>query len=235
MEMPIAPRLLGLLAFGFLLGLQHALDPDHVVAVSTLVSETKSLRRSSLLGALWGLGHTTTLLLAGLVVLLLKVAIPERVALSFEFLVGILLVILGGDVVRRVWQERPHVHLHTHADGTTHIHLHSHRHGPDHHHGHRSYMVGLVHGLAGSAALLLLVLGTVEQLSLGILFILVFGLGSILGMLVTSTAIALPFTLLGRMARVDRSLRLAAGTISILLGVAIMVEIGWFEGLLRPP
>ncbi len=233
MDIGIAPHLIGLLGFGFLLGLQHALDADHVVAVSTLVSETKNLRRSSLLGALWGLGHTTTLLVAGLAVLLLKIAIPERLALSFEFMVGILLVLLGGDVLRRLWQQRPHIHPHTHADGTTHVHLHGHAHGPHHHHAHRSFLVGLVHGLAGSAALLLLVLATVESVGQGILFILVFGLGSILGMWATSTLIALPFALLGRIARVDRALRLVAGTVSILLGVTIMVRIGWFEGLLR--
>lgn len=235
------PQAFTLLSLGLVLGLEHALDADHVVAVSTLVSQTKSLRRSSIFGILWGMGHTTTLFVVGLVILLFKLTIPQKLALSFEFLVGIVLVLLGVDVLRKVLQGRVHLHPHTHPDGTTHVHLHAHDrpHGEPHdqpeesahHHHHRSFLVGLVHGLAGSSALMLLVLTTVESVWQGIFFILIFGVGSILGMMVTSTLIALPMKAVTNFARVDRGLRLAAGVISIVLGVLIMGRIGFVDGL----
>ncbi len=227
------PQAFTLLSLGLVLGLEHALDADHVVAVSTLVSQTKSLKRSSIFGILWGMGHTTTLFVVGLVILLFKLTIPQKLALSFEFLVGIVLVLLGADVLRKVLQGRVHLHPHTHADGTTHVHLHAHSQPEelDHHHHHRSFLVGLVHGLAGSSALMLLVLTTVESVWQGIFFILIFGLGSILGMMVTSTLIALPMKAATNFARLDRGLRLAAGAISIVLGLLIMGRIGFVDGL----
>ncbi len=231
------PQAFTLLSLGLVLGLEHALDADHVVAVSTLVSQTKSLKRSSLFGILWGMGHTTTLFVVGLVILLFKLTIPQKLALSFEFLVGIVLVLLGVDVLRKVVQGRVHLHPHTHPDGTTHVHLHAHdqpHEQPEesaHHHHHRSFLVGLVHGLAGSSALMLLVLTTVESVWQGIFFILIFGVGSILGMMVTSTLIALPMKAVTNFARLDRGLRLAAGAISIVLGMLIMGRIGFVDGL----
>jgi len=203
--------ILSLLGLGLLLGLEHALDADHVVAVSTLVSQTKSIKRSSLFGVFWGLGHTTTLFVVGLLILVFKLAIPPRLALSFEFLVGVMLVALGLDVLRKVWREDPHIHTHQHEDGVTHTHLHSHADDGGHHHQHRSFLVGLVHGLAGSSALMLLVLTTVDSVWLGVIFILVFGAGTIVGMLITSTLIALPFKWMTNFAGIDRILRLAAG------------------------
>jgi sulfite exporter TauE/SafE len=223
--------ILSLLGLGLLLGLEHALDADHVVAVSTLVSQTKSIKRSSLFGVFWGLGHTTTLFVVGLLILVFKLAIPPRLALSFEFLVGVMLVALGLDVLRKVWREDPHIHTHQHEDGVTHTHLHSHADDGGHHHQHRSFLVGLVHGLAGSSALMLLVLTTVDSVWLGVIFILVFGAGTIVGMLITSTLIALPFKWMTNFAGIDRILRLAAGVISVGLGVVIMIRIGFINGL----
>jgi sulfite exporter TauE/SafE len=223
--------ILSLLGLGLLLGLEHALDADHVVAVSTLVSQTKSIKRSSLFGVFWGLGHTTTLFVVGLLILVFKLAIPPRLALSFEFLVGVMLVALGLDVLRKVWREDPHIHTPQHEDGVTHTHLHSHADDGGHHHQHRSFLVGLVHGLAGSSALMLLVLTTVDSVWLGVIFILVFGAGTIVGMLITSTLIALPFKWMTNFAGIDRILRLAAGVISVGLGVVIMIRIGFINGL----
>ena len=155
---------LGVLGLGFVLGLKHALDPDHMVAVSTIVNESKSIRRSSLVGTFWGLGHTTSLLSAGIVVIALKVQISERIALWMEFAVALMLILLGVRAMLkplRGW--KLHIHRHTH-DGSTHSHGHVHRPGEDkHQHRHqirsgaRPFLVGMVHGMAGSAALMILV------------------------------------------------------------------------------
>ena len=216
---------LTLFGLGLVLGLQHALEADHVVAVSTLVSQTKSLKKSAVLGALWGLGHTLTLFIVGVGVLVFNLTIPDSLARLFEFFVGLLLTILGADLVRKVIRGEIHLHKHEHPEaGVVHTHLHSHSHSPIHHHTHRSFFVGLVHGLAGSGALVLLVLTTVQSVSEGVVFILVFGIGSILGMWLTSIIIALPFKFITRFERANSTLRVVAGIISIALGLMVMVE-----------
>ncbi len=180
------------LVLGFALGLKHALDPDHMVAVSTIVSESKSIARSSLVGTFWGLGHTMSLLLAGIAVIAFRIRIPERMALWMEFAVALMLVILGAKALLkplRGWNV--HIHRHSH-DGSSHIHLHLHRPGEEgaHHHRHligfgaRPFFVGMVHGMAGSAALMILVLATIPSALAGLLYIAVFGLGSVGGMLI---------------------------------------------------
>ncbi|NOZ64370.1 MAG: urease accessory protein UreH [Caldiserica bacterium] len=219
-----------LLALGFVLGLKHALDADHVVAVSTIVSQVKSIKKSSLFGAIWGVGHTTTLLLVGLLILILKIAIPDKVASSFEFIVGIVLVVLGIDVLRKVIRDKIHFHKHQHGE-VVHTHLHSHRKSFLHSHVHKSFLVGVVHGLAGSAALMLLVLTTIKSVFLGALYILIFGVGSILGMLVIGGIISLPFLFTAKSDRVNSTVKILAGTISILLGITIMYKIGFLGGL----
>lgn len=162
MDPPIATTLL----FGFLLGMEHALEADHVVAVSTMVSQTQSLFRASLTGISWGIGHTLTLLVAGLVVLFFKVNIPEGVALSLEFVVGVVLVSLGGEILWGYRRKKVHAHPHRHG-GRVHDHFHSYARSDDHGHDHhppsfgKACLVGMIHGLAGSAALMLLVLTTV--------------------------------------------------------------------------
>lgn len=216
---------LTLFGLGLVLGLQHALEADHVVAVSTLVSQTKSLKKSAVLGAVWGLGHTLTLFIVGAAVLLFNLAIPESLARLFEFFVGLLLTILGIDLVRKVLRGEIHLHEHEHPEeGVVHTHIHSHSHSPAHHHTQRSFFIGLVHGLAGSGALVLLVLTTVQSVSEGVVFILVFGVGSILGMWLTSIAIALPFKFISRFEKVNSTLGVVAGVISIALGVIVMLE-----------
>lgn len=212
-----------LLALGFILGLKHALDADHVVAVSTIVSQAKSLKKSSLFGAIWGVGHTTTLFLVGSVILSFKLVVPDRTALSFEFLVGIVLVLLGIDVLRKVIKDKVHLHKHKHDD-IVHIHIHSHKKSIFHKHTHKSFMVGLAHGLAGSAALMLLVLTTVKSIFQGLLYILVFGVGSILGMLIISGIIGLPFVLTAKFDKIHNGVKILAGTISIALGFIIMYD-----------
>jgi sulfite exporter TauE/SafE len=224
------PHLLSILGLGLLLGLKHALDADHVVAVSTIASQTKSLKKAARIGAFWGLGHTTTLLIAGIIVLSLGLTIPQRLGLGLEFIVGIMLVVLGGRVLWRIRSDQLHVHQHSH-DGATHVHLHAHANNPTHQHSHMSFAVGMVHGLAGSAALMLLVLATVRSLPLGIFYILIFGIGTMLGMAVVTMLISLPFLATARLGKVNQWLSLGAGVTSIALGCMTMVEIGMVQKL----
>jgi high-affinity nickel permease len=212
------------LGFGLLLGIEHALDADHVVAVSTITSENKSLKVSARVGSLWGIGHTLTLLLVGILVLGFKLTIPPRLALSLEFFVGIVLVFLGGAVLRNVFSQKVHIHEHQH-DHLTHEHPHSSK-EVAHEHRHRPLFIGMIHGLAGSSALMLLVLSTIPSFGLGILYIIVFGIGSIAGMLIISTLIGLPFVLTTQFYRLNRWLRILAGCVSIILGVVILFRIG---------
>ena len=220
-----------LLGFGFVVGLKHAFEADHLAAVSTIVSQTRSVKKSSIIGAIWGLGHTTTLLLVGLLLLAFKITIPNSLALSLEFLVGLVLVILGIDVLRKVVRERMHFHAHTHGS-KEHVHFHSHKSKNLHTHAHRSFLIGLVHGLAGSAALMLLVLATVDSVVKGLFYILIFGFGSVFGMLLMGGVIALPFLVTSKLDRVNQIVKTVAGAASIFLGVLIMYEIGITQGLL---
>lgn len=220
-----------LFGLGFVLGLKHALDADHVVALSTFVSQTRSLKQSSWFGISWGLGHTLTLLLVGLVILGFRLTVPEKLALAFEFLVGILLVGLGVNVIRKTLQGKYHLHVHEHGDAVVHTHLHAHRWSRLHSHAHASFAVGMVHGLAGSAALALLVLTTVQSVVAGLLFILVFGAGSILAMFITTTLIAVPLQVIGRRESMNTTINIVAGTASVLIGCFLMYEIGVVNAL----
>ncbi|MDP2683809.1 MAG: sulfite exporter TauE/SafE family protein [bacterium] len=217
-------QLLSIFGFGFVLGLEHALDPDHVVAVSTIVSQEKNFRKSTLLGMFWGAGHTATLLIVAMIVLLLKVTIPAKIALSFEFIVGIMLVILGINVFRKLFVHDFHWHRHEH-DAHLHAHLHSHKESPAHKHNHITFAMGMVHGLAGSAALMLLVVATLTSLWQGIIYVLIFGLGSVLGMMIVSGLIGLPFFLTKNIKKLNRAIQSIAGIVSITLGVIIMYQI----------
>lgn len=224
-------RTMALFGLGLVLGLKHALDADHVVALSTFVSQTRSLKRASWFGISWGMGHTLSLFLVGLVILVFRLTVPEKLALSFEFLVGIVLVGLGVNVIWKTLQGKHHFHSHEHGDTVKHAHLHSHRRSPLHDHAHASFVVGMVHGLAGSAALALLVLTTVQSVVAGLLFILIFGAGSILGMLITTTLLALPLKVVGRVESMSTVINLVAGTASVLLGFFLMYEIGVVNAL----
>jgi len=223
------------LAVGFVLGLRHALDPDHIVAVSTIVSECKSFRRSSLVGTFWGLGHTLSLLLVGLAVLSFKLNLSERMAVWLEFVVALMLVALGiravATAVRR-WKLHAHAHEH---DGQKHVHLHVHRPGEVdiHRHRHvlgigmRPFIVGMVHGLAGSAGLMLLVLATIPSALVGMVYIGVFGVGSIGGMFLMSSVISLPFLLVGRrLSLFGKVLQASVGVVSVVFGLYLIWQYG---------
>lgn len=219
------------LTLGFVLGLRHALDPDHLVAVSTIVSEHKSVVRSSLVGTFWGLGHTASLLAVGLVILMLRASIPEHLEPWMEAPVALMLIALGISTARKALRDRGlqiHTHTHSHDDGTPHTHLHLHaRTEHDHRHrlfriGRRPFVVGLVHGVAGSAALTLAVLTTIPSVALGLVYIAVFGVGSIGGMLLMSAMIGLPFAVTARrFSMINGGIRLFAGVLSVMFGLFI--------------
>src|SRR3954470_22694276 len=142
---------LSILALGFVLGIKHAIEPDHVIAVSTIASQSKKLFRSTLAGVFWGIGHTATLFIIGVILILMKGEIPEKWAMSLEFLVGIMLVYLGLTTITSF--KNIHVHHHKH-DGDDHKHVHSHQNSGEHKHKHQhqnvtyleSMLIGLVHG-----------------------------------------------------------------------------------------
>jgi ABC-type nickel/cobalt efflux system permease component RcnA len=226
--------LLAAFGLGLLLGFQHALDPDHLIAVSTIVSEHKSFKWASLIGAFWGLGHTTTLFIVGLLVVGLRLTIPPRLAGGLELLVAAMLIVLGINVLRRAFgTEKIHLHTHTH-NPETHTHVHAHDNPREGHaHAHplktmrRPFVVGMVHGLAGSAALMLLVLSTIDAPLAALIYIVIFGLGSIGGMLLLSGIISVPFVLTAqRFAAMNRSIRILAGVSSVVFGLFLGWEIG---------
>ena len=226
--------LLPALGLGFLLGLTHVLDADHVAAVGTLVSETRGLRRSSLLGASWGVGHSASLLGAGLLVLGLRLTTPPRLSAAAEFAVGLMLVGLGA---RAIWTVLREKRLHWHVqerDGVQHLHVHAHRVRGDAPHAHdhsfplarRSFLVGCLHGLAGSGPLTLLVLSTLSSPLAGLAYLGLFSLGSVAGMTLLSGLLSLPVAYaLRRSARLARQIRMAAGGISLVLGLVLAGEI----------
>jgi ABC-type nickel/cobalt efflux system permease component RcnA len=228
-------------------GLKHATEVDHVVAVSAIVSEQRNLLRSSLIGGLWGVGHTASLIIVGVIVLLLRIAIPEHVANWLEFGVALMIIGLGASALVRALRRRGDVHVHRHShDNVSHVHIHFHEYGTEHakakaSHSHaisragfKPFLVGAMHGLAGSAALTLLVLTQVNSVALGLLYLAVFGVGSIIGMLLMSGLIGLPFALTARrVSGVHYNLQTIAGAVSIIFGVWYAYEIGISSGLLK--
>jgi len=227
--------LISTLGLGLVFGLRHAMDPDHIMAVSTIVSETKSVRRSSLVGTCWGLGHMISLLIAGVLVIALKMQISDRMALRLEFTVALMLIALGVKAMLKSWRGwKLHVHRHTH-DGSTHTHLHVHHPGEEHQHRHRHligsgvrpFLVGMMHGMAGSAALMILVLATIPSAIAGLIYIAVFGLGSVGGMLIMSSLISLPFVFAKKYFRLlGEAMQLAVGLSSVAFGFFLVWQIG---------
>jgi sulfite exporter TauE/SafE len=221
--------ILTLLVFGFVLGLKHAVEADHLAAVSTIVADRKSILSSVFVGGFWGIGHTISLLIVGATVIFLKVQIPDSVAVKLEAAVGVMLVLLGLNALRKL-RKKDAIHIHTHShEGTQHIHIHTHdaeKKSVSHHLRQlspRSVAIGMVHGLAGSAALMLLIVPTIESPMLALLYIVVFGVGSIGGMMIMSLLIGLPmhFTA-GRFALFNKGMLCVAGLFSCFLGVYIV-------------
>jgi high-affinity nickel permease len=253
--------LLSIVALGFFLGMRHATDPDHVIAVTTIVSRQRSVRHAALIGALWGLGHTITILAVGSAIILFGLVIPPRVGLSMELSVGLMLILLGvlnlSGIMRWITEAvtplHPDHHEHSHGHGD-YVHSHPHSHSPGKH-GHaenatpigwmdstfgrlgvyqvvRPLIVGIVHGLAGSAAVALLVLTTIRVPSWAVFYLLVFGAGTVAGMMLITAAIAVPFKFSGsRFVRLNRGLGLASGFVSLAFGLFLVYQMGFVNGL----
>lgn len=225
------------LLFGVLFGLQHALEADHLAAVATLVARQDDARRVVRQGVFWGFGHTMTLLLFGGAVLVVGIVLPDSWVHGLEAAVGVMLVLLGADLLRRLRRESIHFHAHAHpapaAAPTTHFHAHSHRgesqphNAARHQHEHRpiplrALLVGMVHGLAGSAALVLLTLQQVGSPWAGLLYVLLFGLGSVVGMAALSWGISVPMRLSARhLTRAHRWLNISVALFSVGVGLNI--------------
>jgi sulfite exporter TauE/SafE len=229
--MNIGPDLstFSILSIGFVLGLQHATEADHLAAVSTIVSEKKNLLTASLVGGLWGIGHTISLFAVGVLVIFLKLQISSVTESRLEACVGLMLVLLGLNALRKLFKaSRVHLHSHEH-DGYLHSHVHVHRKDANEASHHRlsprSVVIGMVHGLAGSAALMLLIVPTINSSAIALLYILIFGIGSIGGMMAMSFLLGLPFHFTaGRFDFLNRGIRLAAGLFSLTLGFSIIYE-----------
>jgi cytochrome c biogenesis protein CcdA len=205
---------LSIVSLGFFLGMRHATDPDHVVAITTIVSREKSVKRAAWSGAVWGLGHTVTIVLVGGAIILFNVVIPVRLGLLMELSVGLMLVVLGVMNVTDTnhapqnWLSKKRITFTS------------------------PLLVGIVHGLAGSAAVALLVLTTIRTPGWAIAYLLVFGLGTVLGMVVVTTLLAMPFAYTSRQFKTtNRRLQLATGLISIGFGVLLTYKIGYLDGL----
>ena len=233
--------MLTLLGLGFVLGMRHALEADHAAAVASLATQHRSIFQTMKQGIVWGFGHTVTLFLFGSVVLIIGVVIPERFADALECAVGVMLVGLGLDVFRRMRKERLHFHLHQHPHAAPHFHAHSHAPGmahtrEAHQHAHptgfpyRAFMIGLMHGMAGSAALILLTLNTAMSPSMAISYMVIFGVGSILGMGLLSAVIAIPLWYSSRsLTWAHHSLQRVVGIGTMMLGVYVISQHShWF-------
>jgi high-affinity nickel-transport protein len=250
------------MVLGFFLGMRHATDPDHVIAVTTIVARQKTPSGATAIGAAWGVGHTLTILVVGGGIILFGWVIPPRIGLSMEFSVGLMLIVLGimnltGLLryfgARQVSPRVVHQHTHPHSHGD-YVHTHAHSHDPEAHphkpertplswldrhlsglHLYqitRPLFVGIVHGLAGSAAVALLVLTTIRSPRWGVWYLLVFGLGTIVGMTLMTAAITLPFARSDdRFARLGGSLRIASGVISLGFGLFVAYRTGFAGGL----
>ena len=229
----------GILLLGLVTGLRHSIEADHVAAVlSVVASNHKNIKRASMLGAIWGLGHTTSLFIAGLLVLLLAVNISETVSNRLEFGVGIMLLFLGvttftgwsiGKFFKGLRHPRSsHKHIHHHYQGHV-VHSHRHVHDAEHGHGHKSLVVGMVHGMAGSGALLLIVLSTIDSIPLGLAYIAIFGAGSIGGMTAISTLIGIPFVKLANSAKVSLLLRYVAAITTLAIGTGMIYNLVWID------
>jgi len=223
---------------GLMIGLLHAFEPDHLSAVSTQLlrnnDNSKSSKKrdlqnltiiSSLRGALWGMGHTSSIILIGLLIAGLSLNIPDDFFISAEVLVGLMLITLAiFTFTNKSIFKQKHVHPHTHSDGISHTH--SHEHNENHKHSHKAYLIGCVHGIAGSGSLVALFASTMNGFDMMIYFLILFGIGSIIGMTVASGVMGLPFILLSKVNSITKYLRYTIASITFIIGLNIIITIG---------
>jgi ABC-type nickel/cobalt efflux system permease component RcnA len=229
--------LMSTLGLGFLIGMHHATEPDHVAAVCSVASRRSGIRAISMHGAFWGIGHTLTLVAVAGTCLVMRTTVPDSMASRLEFAVGLMLVGLGSHVLYRLWRDKVHFHTHRHGSGSPHFHAHSHRSeriehaASPHDHPHverlpwRTLAVGLMHGMAGSAALIVMTAATLESPMWGLAYVLVFGIGTTVGMALLSAIIAAPITLTARsLTFANRALQLVIGIMTCGVGISILLE-----------
>lgn len=231
--------MVSILFLGFLIGVQHTLEADHVAAVATLASQSPSARRTLGLGAAWGLGHSVPLFVLGAGVLLTDWVLPAGLGRWVDLGVGLMLVALGGELLVRLARRRIHIHAHRHGAGTLHVHAHSHAgdtapHSAQHEHPHghaltgRAVLVGMIHGLAGTGPLILLTLETLHSLAWGLVYIAVFALGTLAGMALLTAIIALPLRYVSRrLTLVHAGLQAAVGLGTIGVGAYLAHSMLW--------
>ncbi|VAW22647.1 Nickel transporter UreH [hydrothermal vent metagenome] len=226
------------LILGFFIGIGHAFEADHIAAIGTLASSGNATpKRLAFLGASWGIGHTTTLFLFSLTVIGFGAVIGERFAAEIEFGVGIMLIALGISVFWRMRRKKIHFHLHQHDGGQKHFHAHSHLgattpHKDDpHQHGHvpilswRAYLIGLVHGAAGSAGLVALTAAATQNVFTAMFYVLIFGIGSILGMATLTFAASWPLKIAEKsIAGMLRLVQVGVASFAIFIGFRVMFE-----------
>ncbi len=231
-------ELLTLLLFGCLIGMQHALEADHLAAVAALSEKRSSRRALALRGGVWGLGHTITLLTICGVLLLLGESISARTEAFLELAVGAMIILLGGNLLYKVWRKRPHFHIHHHRDGASHIHVHTHvgengaHNVSSHEHRHhnlglgRALLVGMMHGAAGSAGLLVLA-AAADSITQAAAYVVAFGTGSIIGMATLSFVVSFPLRQLERCANwVNTAAFVSIGCAAIIIGGNLIGQ-GW--------
>jgi ABC-type nickel/cobalt efflux system permease component RcnA len=220
---------------GLLIGLVHAFEPDHIGAMSTqLIKNTNKSKKqdlrnltvvASLKGALWGAGHTSSIILIGLLIAGLSLNIPDDFFISAEVLVGLMLITLAiFTFTNKSIFKQKHIHPHKHSDGMSHTH--SHDHNENHKHGHKAYLIGCVHGIAGSGSLVALFASTMNGFDMMIYFLILFGIGSIIGMTVASGVMGLPFILLSKVNSITKYLRYTIASITFIIGINIIITIG---------
>ena len=228
--------MIGIIFLGLLLGMQHAMEADHLAALASLTADNRGRQKIIRHGMIWGLGHMLTLCVFAGAILLSQYAVSPGLSEGLEFAVGVMLILLGANVLYRLVRERIHIHIHRHPSGRVHVHAHSHagEHRPHaeitHHHAHRSdfpfrsLLVGMMQGLAGSAALVVLAATALDSPIEGLVYVLLFGFGSMLGMALLSAVISVPLSLTASfMTWAHRGIRGTAGLVSIGLGSVIVL------------
>lgn len=225
------------MGLGLTVGIQHAFEPDHISAVSTQILKSKfdkkpikqlikqSITKSSILGVVWGAGHTTTLVLIGFLVYALAITIHDHIFSGFEFAVGIMLVFLGITTIINKKIQFKHKHPHQHKDGTIHFDEHNHE-DSNHIHTHKSYLIGLIHGLAGSGSIVVLGAVALDDVGMVLGFIMIFGVGSIIGMVLVGSLMGIPLAFTHRITSIQKIFKYTAGIFSLIIGINIMYQIG---------
>jgi ABC-type nickel/cobalt efflux system permease component RcnA len=222
---------------GLMIGLIHAFEPDHISAVSTqlLVKNKNSSKKialkevsiiSSLRGAIWGIGHTSSIILIGLIIAGLSLNIHSNFFVGAELIVGFMLIVLGILTIsnKKIFKQK-HIHPHSHSKGISHTHFHNHEQEHNQNHSHKAFLIGSIHGIAGSGSLVALTASTMVNFETMIYFLILFGIGSTLGMIIVSGIIGIPFALLSKIKQTTKYLKYIVSCVTFIIGLNIIFTI----------